>query len=264
MPWSAQASQSQFLFAAMIFEYGLRLKKLGFGTQAIHGIAVWHEPFYMKSLHWQLAYSIRNFSLVNGLQFQTPKFIFLRSYICLFMRFILRMEYGAAAAVERGISDYLKGPDALLGAGDEIHADLVRYLAPFKLIRITPAHCAFLSPESLPAPNHLQRLVSLLTFARNLLFFRERRPQLCPSGYFSWLVLQRDAYIVKIEASDEIRLFEKRRAIFWKLLFKMTLTTLRVLLKFKATRTAYNESFDGMISEAGWLRYIGFRRFRDL
>jgi galactofuranosylgalactofuranosylrhamnosyl-N-acetylglucosaminyl-diphospho-decaprenol beta-1,5/1,6-galactofuranosyltransferase len=91
-------------------EYGLRLQKLGVATVAMPGIAVWHEPFYVKAGGWQTYYDFRNrFILASAyperFRLETPSFMLL-----IMMKALAVHDYQEAALIQMAVEDFLKGP----------------------------------------------------------------------------------------------------------------------------------------------------------
>jgi len=91
-------------------EFGQRLGKLGVPTVSMPGIAVWHEPFYVKAGGWQTYYDFRNrFILASAyperFRLETPSFMLL-----VMMKALAVHDYQEGALIQEAIQDFLKGP----------------------------------------------------------------------------------------------------------------------------------------------------------
>ncbi|HET7399935.1 MAG TPA: glycosyltransferase [Intrasporangium sp.] len=95
-------------------EYGLRARESGYPTVTLPGVAVWHQPFYLKDVQtdWTAYFEARN-RLLTAVVHGRPEE--LRSTIVDNVRIVtknaLTMNYSALALNAMAISDLLKGPD---------------------------------------------------------------------------------------------------------------------------------------------------------
>jgi len=105
-------------------EFGMRLHEAGLPTVPLPGIAIWHEPFYLKLGGWQLYYETRNALTCAALhQDFTPN----RVAVLLLKRLLIQLltyRYYSAALVVRGIEDSLRGPAVLDQDPRPLHASL--------------------------------------------------------------------------------------------------------------------------------------------
>lgn len=95
------------------FEYGQRLAAAGVPTVSLPGVGIWHEPFYIKPPGWQRYYDLRN-RLIFGATYQNKvsKLPALEVLDMMLSRLYVH-DYASFALLQKAISDYLDGPDAL-------------------------------------------------------------------------------------------------------------------------------------------------------
>ncbi|MDO4723248.1 MAG: glycosyltransferase [Comamonadaceae bacterium] len=114
-------------------EYGLRLQQRGVKTVAMPGIAVWHEPFYVKVGSWQTYYDLRNRLVLastypDRFRHESPIDV-----LWWMLKAAASHDYLSATLLARAVRDFLQGPDVLDSGADAIHADiaaLAKQLAP--------------------------------------------------------------------------------------------------------------------------------------
>ncbi len=112
-------------------EYGLRLHGMEAPITGLPGIAIWHEPFYVKLNGWQLYYETRNMLVAAALHFPRPAssltvLLFKRMLI-----YLLTYRYYSASLVLQAIEDYLRGPSLFAADPRAVHASLDRHKAEY-------------------------------------------------------------------------------------------------------------------------------------
>ena len=112
-------------------EYGLRLNAAGFATVGLPGVAVWHEPFYLKIGNWQLYYEVRNQLAAAALHLGFRRRDAAVAMLKHFLVHLLTFRYFSSAMILRGIEDFLRGPDLLSGDPGRLHAALLAIRAQF-------------------------------------------------------------------------------------------------------------------------------------
>ena len=105
-------------------EYGIRLKELGVKTVAMPGIAVWHEPFYVKVGGWQVYYDLRNRLIMastypNRFKHEAPIDV-----LWWMLKAAASHDYLTCELLVRATHDFLSGPDLFARSADEIHAEI--------------------------------------------------------------------------------------------------------------------------------------------
>ena len=94
-------------------EFGLRLHERGIFTLPVPGMAIWHEPFYVKMGGWAHYYEARNAVICAALHdgFLPRQVAFVA--FCHFMVQLLTLRYYGAVLVLRAYQDFLLGPMVL-------------------------------------------------------------------------------------------------------------------------------------------------------
>ncbi len=100
-------------------EFGMRLKRNGWRTIPVPGIAVWHEPFYLKLGSWQLFFEVRNRLAAATLHDAGSWSAIRRDLLAVFTRDISMSRYHSAQLMIDAISDYLAGPEVCLQTDNE-------------------------------------------------------------------------------------------------------------------------------------------------
>jgi galactofuranosylgalactofuranosylrhamnosyl-N-acetylglucosaminyl-diphospho-decaprenol beta-1,5/1,6-galactofuranosyltransferase len=106
-------------------DFSFRLAKAGVPIFTYPSIAVWHEPFYAKSLIWDSYFFYRNFLIFYSLD-HAPHEPGL--YPVLILHFtkkmianVLSFDYNSAALMVRALKDYFRGPEFLMSLDFEKH-----------------------------------------------------------------------------------------------------------------------------------------------
>jgi len=91
-------------------EYGVRLQQMGVETVSMPGIAVWHEPFYVKAGGWQTYYDSRNRLILASVyperfRLESPLYM-----LWIMMKALSVHDYQSASLVQMAIEDFMKGP----------------------------------------------------------------------------------------------------------------------------------------------------------
>ena len=105
-------------------EFGLRLHEAGIPTVPVPGLAVWHEPFYVKLGSWQLYYETRNMLVAIALHRPGERHANTRRMARQLLIHLMTYRYYSTALVLRGIEDFLAGPDVFRGSPVARHAAL--------------------------------------------------------------------------------------------------------------------------------------------
>ncbi len=238
-------------------EFGIRLKKHGFPTQVVHGLAVWHEPFYLKQSEWQMYYAIRNFTLINSLHFSTSTVTYLRLVTKTFLQFALRYDYGSAAAIERGLSHFLNGPAFLLSLDETSHRETVGYVATHSAESLTPSEAAKIRTDRLIRPTVSNKVSHLLSISRHLLPARTKHPpQVFLEESISWRWIQRDQYLKLHPSTKAGRIYRKRPLLFWRLVVRMMFTFIKTAFTFHRRSAQYRRALPCLTSENTWKTYL--------
>ena len=117
-------------------EFGLRLYEAGIPTVPVPGIAVWHEPFYLRTGSWQLYYETRNMLVAMALHRPVNRKATTRRMARQILIHLMTYRYYSTALVLRGIEDFLQGPAVMRDNPEQRHADLaeLRHRYPVRTI----------------------------------------------------------------------------------------------------------------------------------
>lgn len=105
-------------------EYGIRLQEKGVKTVAMPGIAVWHEPFYVKVGGWQIYYDLRNRLILasaypHRFTLESPKIV-----LWMMMQALAMHDYMTAQLLCKAVTDFLKGPSLFETDAEAIHKEV--------------------------------------------------------------------------------------------------------------------------------------------
>ncbi len=122
---SPNALPLPFFIKADDIEFGPRLRKRGVENVSWAGLAVWHEPFYVKQDPHQFYYSYRNLMFAYAYHGIFMKRGALRRLRQIFLGSLLLFYYHRAWAFVRAMEDFLKGPELLANWTGESHRQLI-------------------------------------------------------------------------------------------------------------------------------------------
>ena len=105
-------------------EYGIRLQELGVKTVAMPGIAVWHEPFYVKVGGWQVYYDLRNRLIMASTYPRRFRHEAPIDVLWWMLKAAASHDYLTCELFVRATHDFLSGPDLFARSADEIHAEI--------------------------------------------------------------------------------------------------------------------------------------------
>jgi len=203
-------------------EFGLRLHDAGLPTVAVPGIAVWHEPFYLKLGGWQLYYETRNALICAALhQDFTPN----RVAALILKRLLIQLltyRYYSAALIVRGIEDSLDGPAILDQDPRPLHAGLSELRTRYPDGWVQRERVLPLAPVS-RSPRFLVGFIMAMARALSSNWARPTRsgapPQRLLVRNLVWFrVLRSDCLAVETHWSRELPVFRRDRESFRHLL----------------------------------------------
>jgi galactofuranosylgalactofuranosylrhamnosyl-N-acetylglucosaminyl-diphospho-decaprenol beta-1,5/1,6-galactofuranosyltransferase len=105
-------------------EYGRRLHDQGIYTVSLPGVAIWHEPFYVKLGSWQLYYEMRNLLITAAMHFPRRPLPLAVLLLKRMLIYLLTYRYYSAALILKAVEDYLQGPATLRCSPQKTHASL--------------------------------------------------------------------------------------------------------------------------------------------
>ncbi len=99
-------------------EYGVRLKRNGMKTIPVPGIAVWHEPFYVKLGGWQYYFEVRNRLMMLSLHRNGDLAGVCRKIRRRFHFDAMLSRYNSCQFAIDALRDYLAGPELVFDTSD--------------------------------------------------------------------------------------------------------------------------------------------------
>lgn len=222
-------------------EYCCRFGRHGYPTIPLPGVAVWHEPFFLKNSDWQNFYDLRNrlvISTINNAQTQQPDALYILGFC---MEFLLTHRYRAAEMCLAAVHDFLKGPDAVLGFdAEKKHAQVMKLARsipqPDPTDQISPAEYkpGATTTRSTSIPKMALLYVGRF-FALSLLPYSQKPTQIFRSEYLHPGVVGNTAYLLSDDIDGkEFLLFKLKRWRLWKGTARALGITLRYLLRRKS------------------------------
>jgi len=100
-------------------EFGLRLSLNGFQAVPVPGVAVWHEPFYLKLGDWQFYFELRNRMTTAALLGIGDWDAILGDFEFVFFRDLKLARYYSCALMAAAVLDFTQGPDACFDTSSE-------------------------------------------------------------------------------------------------------------------------------------------------
>lgn len=213
-------------------EYGLRLSDAQIRTVPVPGIAVWHEPFYLKLGGWQFFFEVRN-RLVMAALHDHPDFGGIRSDLRkVFARDIAMCRYHSCKLMMAGISAYAEGPDVALDTTDGPLRAAAQLVAEYGPTKVDGVIYAASESEDLAERGELRRLLATVQtaaqrrvgkvmlaaqLARRLLVAESdagsREPAVRARDLKPHVVAKHDRYMVVEEHADVAWRFQRDRAL---------------------------------------------------
>ena len=244
-------------------EYGRRLHDQGLFTVSLPGVAIWHEPFYVRLGGWQFYYETRNLLIAAAMHFprSSPSLAVLLLKRLLF--YLLTFRYYTVALLLQAIEDYLRGP-VVLDAPQATHASLERHKAAFPAQAVArervvePARLGADMPtvsnavlrlawavlRNWTAPSKPEEALAKVEF-RDLLWFR---------------VAHLDRVAVETYWDARLPVFCRSRPAFRRLLAQGLRLLGRVLREGAGAAQAWREAQPRLTSRGFWEAYLGLGR----
>lgn len=250
-------------------EFGLRMRAGGMLTIALPGVAVLHEPFYLKPGGFKEYYIVRNMLVNSVLHARVSPWQFLPVLWVRFFMHALRFDYAQASLTCRGIADFLKGPGFLTHDGAQLHRDVTSGMKNWATevllpIWVSPAPHAELKFE--PKPVFLWKIMLMAIF--NLLFPVKAKANLDPSGVVlmpamtltdRW-VLSRRAFANRLVISHPYEpksfVYQRDWPKFMALLSAMLTASVQLLVNYTLQRGKWQRESRSLTSMAFWQSYL--------
>lgn len=94
-------------------EYGLRLSEVGACPVSLPGIAVWHDPGYLKDGRWKAYYYQRNILIINAFHQLGSRSHAVRVFLRRWLRSLSSCQIVRPQLACDAVRDYLRGPEAI-------------------------------------------------------------------------------------------------------------------------------------------------------
>ncbi len=241
-------------------EFGLRLAARGIPTVPMPGIAVWHEPFYLKIGHWQLYYETRNLLIAAALHLPFGAASTVRRIGRLFAMHLLTLRYYSAALILEGVRDFLAGPAVLR------QPPLPRHASLGALKQRYPSNATAreqpLAPQRLrPVPRGPVRsllLLGRLALRNAIIPTRIRPPALLKVRDLNWVAMRGVEHIaVETWWDDQRPTFHRSREHHRDLLRQAVRLLVRLYREGPAAAKAWQSAAPELTSEPYWREYLG-------
>lgn len=244
-------------------EYGLRLHQAGVVTVAVPGIAVWHEPFYLKGGSWHPYYETRNVLIAASLhQPMHPREVVRRMARQLAMS-LLTFHYYDAALVLEGIRDFLAGPD-LLKAAPQARHDSLKLISKQYPMAVTARHVVLQEQALAPPPQSTLSFIMTLGWLilSNAMFDSySTAPRLLQAKDLSWPRMRGVQHIaVETWWDKTLPTFCRSRKHFRTLGFEAVRTLLRLYRLTPTLVQQWQAALPSLASEPFWRDYLGLTR----
>ncbi len=241
-------------------EFGMRLHEAGLPTVPLPGVAVWHEPFYLKIGGWQLYYETRNALACAALH---GDFAPNRVAVLLLKRLLIQLltyRYYNAALIVRAMEDGLRGPALLDGDPRPLHAGLAELRSRYpdewtRRERVLAAAPVGASPRFAPG--------FVVALARALLLNWVRAspaaapPQALQVQNLVWFrVMRSDCLAVDTHWDRDLPTFRRDRASFRRLLAGGLRAIWRLRRSAPELRRAWQSASPRLTSQAFWRSYV--------
>ncbi len=105
-------------------EYGCRLLKAGVPTVTLPGVAVWHEPFYLKKGGWYSYYDLRNFLALTAIHYRVTRWQVAATFGMRLIKHLLMLDYGRAALLCDAVDEFCQGPELFEAHPGSCHRSL--------------------------------------------------------------------------------------------------------------------------------------------
>ena len=243
-------------------EFGVRLGRQGVPTVALPGVAIWHEPFYLKLGSWQLYYETRNALVAAALHQPFPRRQAAVQMMKQVLLHLLTYRYYNAALIVRAVRDFRTGPAILDQDPRSVHAQLAPLRAHWPQAA-TRREQVLLKARVASSPRRRLgfAVALLLAAARNWL--RPSRPDTPPRHLLVrdlvWFrVIHEECLAVDTYWDRDLPTYRRDRAAFRELL-REGLREAWLLWRSPALRDQWRAGIPRLTSVAFWRDYV--RRF---
>ncbi len=241
-------------------EFGLRLGGLGRLTVPFPGVAVWHEPFYLKIGGWHLYYETRNLLIAAALHLEFSRGKLALILLKRVMQHLLTYRYYNAALVLRAIGDFMMGPAILRRDPLQIHAGLLSLRQDYPASacrREVPLVAARPAREPRSALGQGWRMLRVLVFNMLPPVRVRAKPRLLPVHDLIWFrMLGLNHVAVDTYWDLELPVLRRSAASFLKLATTATRSIARLSFSISRCRAAWRDAMPELTSVGHWRQYL--------
>lgn len=241
-------------------EFGLRLHQRGVPTVPMPGVAVWHEPFYLKLGGWQLYYETRNLLVAMALHQPFSRWGVVRRTGRQIVNHLLTYRYYSTALILQGIEDFLTGPGVMLAPPMPRHASLTALKAAYPPA-FSPREAVMHEQILRPIPTGRARCLALLLFLliRNAVAPSCKAPlRIMPVDRFHWLTIRSAGHVATETWWDEnLPAYRRTREYHRPLLRKAAVLIFRLVRELPRATAAWRDASVGLTSVSSWQAYLG-------
>ena len=236
-------------------EFGLRLNRHGIPTVGLPGVAIWHEPFYLKLQGWQGYYELRNGLVYACLHMPRPASAIALLLANRLIGHLLAYRYLDAALVLRATGDWLRGPAVYEEPPVELHTE-IQALRGEHPVESLPA--GRVAEDLAVPPDPRTRLGFALRMMRALLrnaviADRDTALRRVPATDFLWFrVAAADHVAVDTGWDPASPTFRRSRATFRRQFREGATLLRRVLREGDQVARAWREAAPRLASRAAW------------
>ncbi len=241
-------------------EFGLRLHERDIPTISMPGIAVWHEPFYLKLGGWQLYYETRNTLVAAALHQPFGTMGVVRRMGRQIITHLLTYRYYSTALILEGIRDFLAGPSVFFEPPLPRHSALGALKEEYPGLS-TRRERVSTELRLAAVPSGRFRCLALLSW----LLMRNAVARSCatPASILKaenvhWLAIRKSGHIaVETWWDAELPTFRRCRASHRKLLWQAAVLVVRLCREASRAAAAWREAAPLMTSVPFWYKYLG-------
>lgn len=248
-------------------EFGIRLHNAGLHTVALPGVAIWHEPFYLKIGGWQLYYETRNMLITAALHFDFRPGRAAWNVMVQCLRQLLTFRYYSAALILRGAEDFLAGPTILRGPPLGIHSSLIDMRARYPVETVAREYAAEPARTSRPPRSRAGRAGrGAAVLMRNM--FTPTRPRVnakrLPVSELAWAHMGfQDAVAVDTYWDRDLIVLRRSRPEFRTLSARLLRVLARIIRESPRRVRSWRAAFPDLASPGSWQKYLGITQPKD-
>ncbi len=240
-------------------EFGLRLHQRGVATVPMPGVAVWHEPFYLRLGGWQLYYETRNTLVTASLHQMYDRTGVVRRMGRQIVTHLLTYRYYSTALILEGIRDFLAGPATMEAPPLPRHTALSTLRDRYSPLSMAREQVSY---EQRPTPMPRGRMRCLLTLARLLvrnavLPTSQAAPGIIEIGDVHWLTVRNTGHIAaETWWDDRLPVFRRTREQHRSLLREAAGLMIRLFREGPKAAAAWRAAMPHLTSVAFWNAYL--------